>query len=590
VNSAWVRLYDAIKERRRRNREKVEQAVRAPGRLDFALSIAVLTFVGGLAAAGGGIALGQAIFGWFDDPPVAPVQDRRMLTSFREFEKAGPFTDMAVSHDSGELFVLRRGGTIHRLNLKTGLWSEEILNDQVKAVTGDMIALRAGCGGNLGNPACNYSGKVWALSAEGGIAVREDGAWNLLIGDEPWIGLNGKPVEHSALTALAVSEGGRWILLGTHTQGVGLFDTQANSWIQVNTDEQRSILSTSADDASVAAVTHVLWSHSQFWIAGAAGLARIDPASTKPALLGDASADGIVLDLDQTLDGNLLALVEGSCKTSGDSCLSVRRIRGPDRYDIVIGETERNPDLSERTARYAAARGDAILVLGEAGAHRYDPAARNWVEILSGPVTAYFEPARSKALYMAIPGTVVRLDGLAVAQRWEIDDERIESLIPSEGGGILAIDRNLTVHSLLPGGGTAVLRRAPSSPLDPSRFLLAASTDRVMVLGGPDGVLLQDVVTRRYNTLRLNRLPRHLSPILADCIRLVEALSGRWKRTRLFPGSVFPAVDKWVLRPQRRKSQRWKRQSVTLWTNKSVPFNLTPLAPLQSSMKPAQSD
>ncbi|NJN15464.1 MAG: hypothetical protein HC822_03805 [Oscillochloris sp.] len=75
---------------------------------------------------------------------------------------------------------------------------------------------------------------------------------------------------------MANSADGRWLLLGTGSEGVGLYDTSRGVWAA------RQFLG--RDEANPSSSNTIVWWQDRFWIGGPNGLTTLIPDPDRPRL------------------------------------------------------------------------------------------------------------------------------------------------------------------------------------------------------------------------------------------------------------------------------------------------------------------
>jgi hypothetical protein len=300
----------------------------------------------------------------------------------------------------GALFAARRNGTVHRLGLASRTWSEEAV-DPDGLFTSAIAVLQPGCGYPLPNPACAAPDALYAVTENGGVAVRERGRWRTLIGDDAFTGRDGNPVERAAIAAMAATAGGRFLVFGTERQGIGIFDARDRRWVAVPDDVQEAMFGTAAPAAP--RVVRVLADHDgRVWVGTLAGVGILSGLGGKLRGSRVEGLAGATLDMLPDDGGGMLVLGTEACPgpagARGGACTALRRVsRRGAVTEIVAGETERNDfddaDIIHVAAINVAASNEAaggmrIRAFGRKGVYDYVPDRRRFELVCRGEVTA----------------------------------------------------------------------------------------------------------------------------------------------------------------------------------------------------------
>lgn len=531
MTDSWALTREAVRKLVRKNNLNRSRRVRGLQRLDLALVSVLVTVILAATAATAVIVFVHEKYGLFDPPPITPVPDDRKIANIRNHSFSAPFTDIAITARSRELLAIRRDGVIHRLDLETQLWSEESLGVARKSVASDLVGLASECSDFFEPEAC-LGERIWALSQDGGLAVREAGAWRSLISDIAWHGLSGVPVEHKLIRSASVSEDRRWVLFGAAGEGLGLFDLEGNRWISVDAVTQKEVLN--GGDASV---TRLLWARGSFWIGSEKGLAVLVPDDQRPQLSSVGSVVGAVLDLERKPDGSVLVLSEGPCLDNGDGCLSVRQFDDIEESKLLIGEVERDPALSTAKLQHVALQSGNAVTFGEAGVHSYDPTRRAWRTLHKGVVSAVLETIDGANVYAALPGMAIRISGGKKTDTWMLPGERIASLLFGPDRSVLALSEAESLYRLSVGGQVTRLHEPSSINFDIADTKAAGRLGDTLLLIGGGKAAIHDVRRRRYQLLTNSDLPNRLFQpgisLRSDGAQGLWALSNRTNLTRL---------------------------------------------------------
>lgn len=443
------------------------------GRVDPALlalgAAAVLAF----GALGWTLARIEDARGFADPPMIEEIDDPRILSDYRDH--AAPIVDMVPL--GFQAFAGRSDGTIHRYDMRTGLFSEERLPG-APTLAGPMSFMASTC---TNSADCPVDAPIFAVTKTGGLAARDGDSWRTVISDSAWIGADGTPVEMAQVRLWALSDDGRWLLASAGEQGLGLFDQQRSIWVPV------------AQGGAVPDPAHLVFAQGRFWLGGAGGLETIRP--TEPADRLAVPGVGAVLDVERKADGALLILQSGSCP--GGTCLSIAEARSPTDLRQLVGETAISPGLSATAVAHAALQDGGAVVLGAAGVHVYNPQARSWTMLEAGAVDAFHAGPDGRSILFAAGPTVARVSDGRIAWKAQSPD-RVTQVLPGPGGAVLALLRNGAVVDLSR-PGPAVIVPADIGPGDPAQILTAATVGGTMVLRRGEDLILHDPAARRWS-------------------------------------------------------------------------------------------
>ena len=333
-------------------------------RLDGALLVIGAALIAVAAAGSYAAASWIVASGRLDPPLVTEVQDRRILTDYRD--NASPMRDMVAVGD--DLLVGRKDGSVDRFDMAGRTFAAESLPRSAR-FSGDLALLSADC------PAagCPEGASVYAVTAQGGLAERRDGTWQVWLGDGAFRAADGTPVEQADVAGWAVSDDGRFVLVNAASKGLGLFDQRSGVW------RRRAAIA----DAGQGPLFHA----GAFWLGARDGLHRLPPdqpgfdaAST---LVAD--TEGEILALADSVSDGLLALRRSACADGQGGCLSLLGIDAEGGVAVLHAELQVDPNLNDSGLRHVALQGEDLVTLGTAGVHVYASAARRWLSWISVP-------------------------------------------------------------------------------------------------------------------------------------------------------------------------------------------------------------
>ncbi len=457
--------------------------------------------------------------GAFDQPALARARDDRLLANVQRGLDLDPLAAAAFDPAGNALYVVRRGGTMHRLDLSSGLWRDEVLPAAADD-TGAFTAMRAACGNDpaADEAACADDEPVWALTDDDRLYRRVDGAWQRLAGGGRLTRADGRPVAGGDLTAAASSDDGRFLMVGAEGGVVGLFDARQRSWLALPDD----LVEVAADQS----IRHVRWWAGRFYIGLATGLVAVTPAGAAQedgvAVASPVEgANGRILDLavSSADPAGLLVLERGACADATPQCLRLFRLNAAGRIaDMLIEETELFARFDPDGVVAAGLQGpDRVLVTaGGDGVHRYDPELRRWHRLDEARVFAAVDDGRG-GLYTSHVGSVHHIaDGERTELAWTgigADPTRLgptnsnvalTQLIRLADGSLVGRDTAGGVYHLTRDGAGDPISRALQLPgggdFDPATVMrILVNGDRLALISRQDGLLVHDLKSREYD-------------------------------------------------------------------------------------------
>ena len=213
-------------ERSRREFRSKTERIRLFNRIDVVLISGLLMMAAVLLGIWASIVLLGDQRGLFDAPPMQPLADERLLFNVYDNLEANPLLDVIVHAPDNHVYIAQAGGIVHRYDPRTHLWSSETPFTAGAPIDPDLVMLRSGCGADLysdNQAACPDANSIWAISADGSLARRRDGDWEIVVNNTAFIGADGSPVQNEEMTAAAVSPDNQWLVVGTANNGLGLY-------------------------------------------------------------------------------------------------------------------------------------------------------------------------------------------------------------------------------------------------------------------------------------------------------------------------------------------------------------------------------
>lgn len=470
-------------------------------RLDGALLVIGAALIAVAGAASYAAVSWMAASGRLDPPLVAEVQDRRILTDYHD--NTSPKRDMVAVGD--DLLVGRQDGSVDRFDMAGRTFAAESLprSDQF---SGDLALLSTDC------PAagCPDGASVYAVTAQGGLAERRNGSWQVLLGDGAFRAADGTPVEQADVAGWAVSDDGRFVLVNAGSKGLGLFDQRSGVW------RHRAAI----DNADRGPLFHA----GAFWLGAKDGLHRLPPdqPSFDAAKTLVPGVEGEILDLADSVSDGLLALRRSACADGQGGCLSLLGVSPEGGVAVLHAELQLDPNLNDSGLSHVALQGEDLVTLAAAGVHVYASAARHWTTLAAQEPTAHFAETDGRRLLVGLPDSFLVISDGKVARRTSLDSP-LRQILPGAGTEIFGLDSRGRVVRL--DGETAqVLTEVDPSSRPNARFTRAAAVGSLFVALGPDGILVHDSAARRYSFTPAAALP----PLRASDALLVPGQGRLW--------------------------------------------------------------
>ena len=465
----------------------------------------LLALIATLAITGlwaGGVALSDRS-GLLDPPVVQPLADERLLRNVRDELAARPLRDAVFHAPERQVYLAQEGGVIHTYDPATQLWQTERPFVDADLITTELALLRSGCGrapDAARSDPCADPDSIWAMSEGGGLLRHTDGAWNVVIGDVAWRGRSGEPVQSASVTTAATSDDGRWLLLGTNGEGLGLYDNAQGAW----TAQARI----GDDESNPPTVTGAVWWRDRFWVGGPDGLTTVLPDASAPSIASVEARSGAILDLDVGPEG-LYILERHPCDEGGGACLWLGRLEQPDAEPVVLlDEQAVYGELDRESLIFAQQWGRRLAVAGATGIYTYDLDLHRWDRRFDQEVTVALALPDDTGFYFAHPGGAGLITPAGDTRSWTLAGDRIIRLLfGRDMGEVLALTGNGNLLALGAGDTPAVLYQAGATTLDPARFATAADLGTLVLLHGPEGVLLHSPTARTYTDIPAASLP-----------------------------------------------------------------------------------
>lgn len=480
--------------------------LRLPRRSDAILFGVITTAMLALAVVGGSVGYTQLTQGWSDPPVAQPVEDARILTNIRSHGE--PFVDATLVPAEGAVYAVRRSGTVHRLNLATMLWSDETLKDLAPDLSTPVTLLQPGCGHYTAqaSAACQTEGILFAVTEGGGVAMRQSGRWSVLVGDSQFKRRDGKPVAAEELRSAAMTKDGNVLLVGTATEGIGVFDVRRRTWSRLPDDIDRELIM----GGQPLAITHLLADGGKVHVGTDSGLFTLDQNDGAWRIRRITGVSGRVVDLAQLRRG-VVVLSREACADPADTsrpageCAMLQKLTSAGDLTFLAGQKENLPALSDNSVMHVAEDGAEVVALGPQGIFAYVLAERRWHRRTDQPVTRVWQPAAGGVLVYAHADKIVRVDR-GTTKTFDLPGVRDIVAGVGPGGVALILTEANRIYGLGPDGPRPLLDESTGSrPL--ASYDTAVEISGVILYLGADGALIHDPQKRTYRTIDKQAVP-----------------------------------------------------------------------------------
>lgn len=462
------------------------------------------------------------VAGLFDLDVSRPLADERLLNNIRDEIGLHPLLDAVFHPPAQALYITQDGGLIHTYTPSTGLWDTSRPFSNGALQNPNVTLLRSGCGADpahtLPDP-CADPNSVWGVTELGALVRQSNSGWAVVLGDSQFIGAQGKVVETADLTTAALSSDGKWLLLGTPKDGIGLYDMEAHSWVQLARDLYAALPSLQ--------VTHLVWAQNRFWIGSPKGLAVLEPDRLAPKLIDVQAEPGQVLDMDVAPNGLVWVLLSRPCIHSGNDCRWLGAFSNPATVQELMREENIYPLLNETNlifAKYQPAD-HRLIVAGQAGIYSYDTLLHGWSQWFDGNVRTVLAFPDNQGFYVGYAGGVGSVTRDGFRELGTLDGQTVIKLAFTGRLELLAVvdrvkDRAVYSFSLRDAAPPTLVFQTSSSTFAPNQLKNAVALDDIIFFSGPQGVVLHNTLTRSFEDIPIISLPAWLG--LEDT-RLINA-------------------------------------------------------------------
>lgn len=456
-------------------------------RLDIVLTLGVVMAIAALMAGWWLFVHFGRIYGWFDRPAIQPLADERVLENVRDDLADHPILDAVFQPEDNRIYIAQSGGTIHRYEPATHLWSSKRPFDG-EPISQDFILMQA------------ENQAIWLLGADGSLGRYDGSHGEVIISNTAFVGQDGQPVASDDLIAATLSADGRWVVLATRDNELGMYDSEQRRWLtSVSLGE----------NGSPGQITRLIWWRDSAWIATPVGLYRLSIGGDGGVLEEVADVSGHVVDLDADPIGDLWILEKRDCVGAGgaNNCVWLGHLANPNSAPrTVIDERNHYPDLNLGDLTFAQQVGDELVLAGQAGIYRYDTQQHSWEQLLDEGVTAVLSEHRGDGFYFATRAFIGRVHNNQLEAQWplptDFPQESVVKLLQSADSELFALTESGRLFALsISSGDYSRIYGKDGTELDPNRLTAAAAVKNVIILVGPDGILLHDTRLRRYDDI-----------------------------------------------------------------------------------------
>lgn len=458
------------------------------------------------AALGGSIAAGVFDRNAILDPEVLrPFPDERILQNMHY--NSSTIVGQTQMPD-GDIVVLRKDGHMARIDMRTDLVSDDDMPMGDDGLSTPTAVMSASCAPDV---PCDDSDAVHVLSEGGGVMRGDAGGagrfnWSVLLHDAPWIGASGRAVEHADVTSWAANASGSRVAVLAGAEGMALLDTASGRWLVPN--GQSALLS-----AVDAGQTWLVPDGDRFWVASSSGYGLV----TQDQLQWSQSKQIALRDLTISPSGDRMAVIQGPCQIgAAPDCVTLSELVRLNELRPIVGENQRIPDLDQAGLSYAMLQKDTIVTVGAAGVHSYDPATRSWKVLVSGRIDAFHAGADERLVVSSGSTVYIVANARVSVTRENVNGAPFRQLAL---GGKLAV--GLGEDGVLRDLDTGqVLRGEEDRMPEGTAFETGAAQGNLVLMSGPNGVLLHDVSARHFDFLPPQALQSAL-PLLDPGNRIV---------------------------------------------------------------------
>ncbi|MCP4535743.1 MAG: hypothetical protein GY832_01185 [Chloroflexi bacterium] len=503
----------------KRSRDAFRQVIRELAfdkRRDTALVLGLLATLLLLLCGGGGVVIRIVRnFGGLTLPLVQPLADERILENVRDDLETHQLLTAAFDPTKDRLLISQEGGIIHSYDPVTHLWTTQRPFSATAPISADFVLLRSGCGDAVGSlmfDDCPDKRALWALGADGSLA-RYDDEWRIIVNNSRFTHRDGRPVADDKLVAAAVSDSGRWLLLGTNDTDLGLYDTIQHKWLP------SSALTGQFPNEQI---THIVWWRDYFWVGTLDGLFQVEIDASSMQAIGKQQLDGRIIDLDTDMgvvtdtEGNLWVLAHRDCKdtTNVSGCIWLGTFSDPDSTPAdIVNQQNLYTNLNLSNLTFAQHTGHILTLSGQEGIYNYNTHLHSWEQVTEQPVITTLPFKDGAGFYFAQRSGVGVVRGGHLDGWWEWPDSGVTTVTLRYGKDeeLLALTSPGNLYSISTQSGEfSTLYEQGKTAIDPSTFVAAAAAGDTVIFASADGIVLHDTHYRQYADIDKDDTPNWL--------------------------------------------------------------------------------
>lgn len=375
-------------------------------------------------------------FGILDNKELQPVEDERILTSFRDKVLINNFITASYNDKAREIILSKNNEGIHTYNLRTNLWKEEAHELGADNIT----RLRVNCG-DENNDKCNTNNLLWGISDSSESLLRDKSKWFSLIENSQFLDRNGTPLNKKNITVSAVSKDKDWLLLGGDKGDVGLYDLKNRRWIPLSYKKIGHEFS--------GKIQSTLWWDNNFIIKNNDKLYLLLPNKLESSIIPFNHNYVEVSDLTVSSNQELILLAKKKCKNpeKSDICqtvISYESISSEEKS--IIDELDR-PDLALSKLFFAKLKNNHVIVAGKTGVFHFDFTKHSWHQDDDREITTVVDLGKTGFIYAHDGGVTFIADEYQSSRNWKLSDKVIQ-LIPNKNDEFFALTSKGDIYAL----------------------------------------------------------------------------------------------------------------------------------------------
>ena len=466
--------------------------------------------------------VGNTIFeriGWLDPEELSKVKDERILKNFRGELIEKKFLASVLHTPQDAIYISKSGGNIHKLDLKTKLWSDEQLPSS-KNIPSNLVRLQSGCGvSNVSDftADCGDSESIWGIGENSEIIRLIKGNWDFLFKNSRFINEDGTSVKQEDLSTVAISADLDWIFLTTVHNTLALYNNATQEWHivfdKIKLENQE--------------IQESFWWNEKFWVSLKTGLFYLKPNQDSIELTHFPTLHEEIIDTAVDQGGEkLLVFSQGVCEQDNpkNSCFRVTAYKANSSSEyIVFNETNKFPELSFSKLSFAKLQNNKAVTAGKAGVFSYDPQTHSWKQLDTNPVSAILDSKYNETFFYGYNGGVSFIKNNQLSNKhWEIPGKRIKSLIHGKPSEVLALTQSNDLFSLKEAREKKQLYVGSQDTINLSNTNKVFRAKDSILLITPSAGYTHNYVTRTQSLLSKSKIPAW---VLSPNIKLAQSNS-----------------------------------------------------------------